>query len=422
MSTTVFRADAYQVASANARLGPITAYKRALAVVVLAAALPLNLPAAALAGGTNQPGMGEANTVPGVVWSWGDQNGLDNDGSAAPLFAHGFSDVVAVAVVWTASGAGVNMGYALREDGTVWAWGAATQGELGDGSAGGSSVPVQVHRLSGVVALAGGGDTAYALEKDGTIWAWGTSLAGELGNGTNGPAQGFIDTPVQVRGLTGAVAIAGGGYDGYAVLKDGTVWAWGEGGEGQLGNGTQAPESEVPVQVHGLSGAVAVAGGRSNGYAVLKNGTVWAWGAGQDGQLGNRTRVPESDVPVQVQGLSDVVAVAASSADDSDVALRKDGTVWHWGSVANYLSTASSDVPAEVRGLSHVVAITAGYYTEFALRSDGTVWGWGDDEDGEMGNGLDSYAARPVPVGGIHGAVAIAGGVAEEFAVVATKR
>jgi len=167
---------------------------------------------------------------------------------------------------------------------------------------------------------------------------------------------------------------------------------------------------------------VAVAGSASAGYAVLKNGTVWAWGADQDGQLGNGTRSSGSDVPVQVRGLSDVVAVAANSWDDSVSALRKDATVWHWGAVANYLSTASNDVPAVVHGLSHVVAITDGYYTEFALLSNGTVRGWGDDEDGEMGSGPDSYAALPVQVPGLDRAVAIAGGVAEEFAVVAPKR
>jgi alpha-tubulin suppressor-like RCC1 family protein len=167
---------------------------------------------------------------------------------------------------------------------------------------------------------------------------------------------------------------------------------------------------------------VAVAGGVSAGYAVLNNGTVWAWGADQDGQLGNGTRGTGSDVAVRVPGLSDVVAVAGSSWDDSVIALRKNGTVWHWGAVPNFTSTASNDVPAAVHGLSHVVAITDGYYTEFALLSNGTVKGWGDDEDGEMGNGLNSYAALPVQVPGLHRAVAISGGVAEEFAVVAPKR
>ena len=354
------------------RQRPVRVHKLGLPVVVLGAVVALNLPAAALAGGTGPHAVGQANTVPGAVWAWGDGNGNGGGGSIAPLSARGLSDVVALAVVCPSPGAGEpNTGYALRKDGTVWAWGTGSDGELGNGTASTSSAPVQVHHLSGVVAVAGGGDTAYALRKDGTVWAWGTSLAGELGDGSNGPAQGY---------------------------------------------------SDVPVRVQGLSGAVAVAGGGSDGYAVLNNGTVWAWGADQDGQLGNGAQGSGSDVPVRVHGLSDVVAVAADSWDDSVLALRKDGTIWHWGADANEASSASNDVPAVVHGLSHVVAITGGYFTEFALLSDGTVRGWGDDEDGEMGNGLDSYAALPVQVSGLHGAVAIAGGVAEEFAVVVPKR
>jgi alpha-tubulin suppressor-like RCC1 family protein len=401
----------------------VRVHKLGLPVLVLGAVVALNLPAAASAGGAGPHAVGQANTVPGAVWAWGDGNGNGGGGSIVPLSARGLSDVVALAVVCPSPGGGVlNTGYALSKDGTVWAWGTGSDGELGNGTASTSSAPVQVHDLSGAVAVAAGSDTAYALRKDGTVWAWGASLASELGDGSNGPAQGYSDVPVQVQGLSGAVAVAGGGSDGYAVLKNGTVWAWGAGGEGQLGNGALVSESDVPVQVQGLSGAVAVAGGVSDGYAVLKNGTVWAWGADQDGQLGNGAQGPGSDVPVRVRGLSDVVAVAGDSWDGSVLALRKDGTVWHWGAVANLGSTASNDVPAVVHGLSHVVAITGGYFTEFALLSDGTVRGWGDDEDGEMGNGLNGYVAVPVQVSGLHGAVAIAGGVAEEFAVVVPKR
>ncbi|MGD0945444.1 MAG: hypothetical protein ABR972_14385 [Acidimicrobiales bacterium] len=120
--------------------------------------------------------------------------------------------------------------------------------------------------------------------------------------------------------------------------------------------------------------------------------------------------------------MSGVVAVAAFGGSDSLIALRKDGTVWHWGADANYLSRANNDVPVEVHGLSHVVAITDGSYTELALLGNGTVWGWGDDEDGELGNGVHTYATAPLMVRGLHDVVAIAGGTAEEFAVVAPSK
>jgi len=219
-------------------------HKLGLPVVVLGAVVALNLPATALAGGTGPHAVGQANTVPGAVWAWGDGNGLGNLASVGPLAAPGLSDVVALAVVCPPAAAGAgepNTGYGLREDGTVWAWGTGSDGELGNGTASTSSAPVQVHHLSGVVAVAGGTDTAYAVRKDGTVWAWGASPAGVLGDGSNGPAQGYGDVPVQVQGLSSAVAVAGGGSDGYAVLKNGTVWAWGAGWEGPVGQRGPCP-------------------------------------------------------------------------------------------------------------------------------------------------------------------------------------
>jgi alpha-tubulin suppressor-like RCC1 family protein len=383
----------------------------------------------AVAQGQSAPGAGTVNTTPGTVSAWGAGNVLDNPSNGPGLVtARQLSGIVAVAV--GGSGGTGDTGYGLRHDGTVWAWGVGSNGELGNATTASLAVvPVAVHNLSGVVAVAGGGDTGYALEKNGTVWAWGAGAEGELGNGTN---QSRADLPVAVHGVSGVVAVAGGGEDGYAVEKNGTVWAWGVGSSGQLGNGTLEGESDVPVEVHGLSGAVKVAGGGSGGFAVEKNGTVWAWGAGSSGQLGNGTLVGESDVPVEVHGLSGIVAVAAFNGDESDLALSRNGTVWRWGAalvtavegvrLPAVASAAGSDTPVQVRGLSGVVAIAGGVDTEFALLRTGAVWAWGDDEDGELGNGTHNYvSAVPVLVPGVHGAVAIAGGYTDAYAVVAAK-
>jgi alpha-tubulin suppressor-like RCC1 family protein len=278
---------------------------------------------------------------------------------------------------------------------------------------------VEVHDLSGVVAIAGAGDGAYAVEGNGTVWAWGTTSTGALGNGEAAVAAAVR---VRVHGLSGAAAVAGGGWGGYALLRDGSVRAWGGDVDGELGDGARASLSPVPVRVHGLSDVVSIAASESDGYAVLKDGSVWAWGANDRGQLGEGTEGAGTDVPVQVHGLSDVVAVAAYPGSDSIIALRKDGSVWHWGAVANYESIASNDIPERVPGLSGVVAVTAGYYTEFAVLHNGTVWGWGDDEDGEMGNNPKyraSFAPNPVQIQGLRGVIAVSGGTADELAIVA---
>src|SRR6266481_9388501 len=124
----------------------------------------------------------------------------------------------------------------------------------------------------------------------GTVWAWGLNGSGQLGNGTFTNSN----TPAQVSGLSGVTAIAGGAEHSLALKSDGTVWAWGNNALGQLGNGTFT-DSNTPVQVLGpgglgyLTGVMAIAAGALDTLALKSDGTVWAWGYNADGELGNGT-------------------------------------------------------------------------------------------------------------------------------------
>src|ERR1035437_3661407 len=255
--------------------------------------------------------------------------------------------------------------------GTVAAWGWNRDGELGNGSTTDSHVPVHVSGLTGVTAIAGGDEAGYALRSDGTVWAWGWNYSGQLGNGTTTDSH----VPVQVSGLTGVTAIASGDSAGYALRSDGTVWAWGDNYFGGLGNGTLT-SSSVPVQVSGLTGVMAIAGGAGSGYAVRLDGTVWAWGDNGSGEPGNGWNTPNSSVPVQVSGLTGVTAIAAGE-NETAYAVRSDGTAWAWGrnvdgELGDGTTSTESDVPVQVSGLSGVTAITGGNFSGYALRSDGT--------------------------------------------------
>ncbi|MBF0457838.1 MAG: hypothetical protein HQK99_08090 [Nitrospirae bacterium] len=175
-----------------------------------------------------------------------------------------------------------------------------------------------------VTAIAGGGRHAIALMSDGTVYTWGRNSEGQLGNGTNTNSN----IPVQVSGLTGVTAISGGYCHTIALKNGGTVWTWGYNYYGQLGNGTST-NSNTPVQVSGLTGVTAIAGGA--GYsttAMMSDGTVWAWGYNYYGQLGNGTST-DSNTPVQVSGLTGVTAIA--SGVYHTIALRSSGAVWTWG-------------------------------------------------------------------------------------------
>ena len=214
------------------------------------------------------------------------------------------------------AGGGNQHTLAICNNGTVNAYGQNLWGQLGNGTYNSSGVPVPVTGLTGIIAVDAcgfpdvyyGGLHSLALKNDGTVWAWGSNINGQLGNGTNTNSN----VPVQVSGLSGITAIAGGhnGSFSLALKNNGTVWAWGDNSTGQLGNGTTT-NSNVPVQVNGLTGVVGIAGGGWHALAVKSDGTVWAWGNNIYGQLGNGTTY-DSYIPVQVSSLTGISDVAAA--------------------------------------------------------------------------------------------------------------
>ncbi|HLE17979.1 MAG TPA: carboxypeptidase regulatory-like domain-containing protein [Syntrophales bacterium] len=282
----------------------------------------------------------------------------------------------------------------LKNDGTVWAWGNNSNGQLGNGTMTQSATPVQISGLSSVVAVAAGYAHTVALKSDGTVWAWGNNSNGQLGNGTTTDSG----IPVQITGLSGAAAIAAGYAHTVALMTDGTVWTWGNNSNGQLGDGTTT-DSHIPLPTW-LPGVAAIAAGHSHTVALMNditNVSVWAWGNNSNGQLGNGTTT-DSAAPVHVSNLSGGTAIAAGSYHT--VALKDDGTVWVWGSnIKGQLgngSTTQSTVPVQISGLPSVTAVAAGYTHTVALKSDGTVWAWGDNFYGQLGDGTTIDRWTPV--------------------------
>jgi RHS repeat-associated protein len=308
--------------------------------------------------------------------------------------------------------AGAFHSLAVRNDGTVWAWGLNSSGQLGNGGTAQSNVPVQVSNLSGVKSIAGGSFHSIALKSDGSVWDWGNNQYGQLGNGTTKNSS----TPVQVQHLSGLIAVAGGCAHSLALKNDGTVWAWGSNQYGQLGNASTA-NSSTPVPVKNVTGVIAIAAGCLHSIALKSDGTVWAWGGNQFGQLGNGTTV-NSSTAVQVAAIGSVTSIGAGALHS--LAVRSDGTAWAWGNnqfgqLGNG-STGSSLTPAKVATLNGVVALSGGSGHTLAVTSTGAVWAWGLNNAGQLGNGTRSNSSIPVHVNTLPSSSVVAAGAAHSLA------
>ncbi|WP_329580368.1 RCC1 domain-containing protein [Streptomyces sp. NBC_01361] len=332
------------------------------------------------------------------VESWGD-NGAGQLGDGTNTDRHTpvtLAGLTAASV--TGLAAGRSHGLALLSNGTVKAWGNNFFGQLGDGTTTNHPTPGGVRELSGVTAVAAGCGHSLALLDDGTVRAWGSNSVGQLGNGTTG---GTSTTPIPVSGLSNVTAVATSCDHSLALLANGTVRAWGDNAFGQLGNGTTGGISNIPVPVSGLGGVRDIAAGFDHSLARLANGTVRAWGNNSNGELGNGTTGGISNVPIPVSGLSGVRDVAAGGG--FSLARLANGTVRAWGNnsngeLGNGTTVSESNVPVPVSGLGGVRDIAAGSSHSLARLANGTVHAWGSNFSGQLGNGSTADSNLPVPV------------------------
>jgi alpha-tubulin suppressor-like RCC1 family protein len=184
-------------------------------------------------------------------------------------------------------------------------------------------------------------------------------------------------------------AVAAGGTHSLALLTDGTVWTWGDNGlRGSTRDGTPRTAVTAPAPIPGLGDVTAVSAGNFHSLALLRDGTVRAWGGNDDGQLGDGT-TSDRPSPVTVSGLTDITAIAAG--DRFSLALRRDGEVTTWGAnERGQLGDGTYDdhsLPVDVRDLPAVTAASILTQHSLALLIGGTVMSWGWNADGQVGDG-----------------------------------
>jgi hypothetical protein len=147
-------------------------------------------------------------------------------------------------------------------------------------------MPTQISLDTNWKSISGGNNHSLAIKQDGTLWAWGLNFYGELGDGTN--AEKYIPTHIGVA--TNWQSLSAGIHHSLAIKQDGTLWAWGYNNEGRLGDGTQL-DKNVPTLIGITSNWVSVSGGSTHSFAVRQDGTLWSWGQNFYGSLGDGTNV-----------------------------------------------------------------------------------------------------------------------------------
>ena len=288
---------------------------------------------------------------------------------------------------------------AIKTDGTLWAWGSNSSGQLGIGNTVNYSSPVQVGSLTDWKQVAGSDDygrpRTLAIKTNRTLWVWGNNDSGVLGIGNTVN----YSSPVQVGSSNNWRQVSCGNSYAAAVTTDGKLWSWGDttlGGSFTL--------SSTPVQVGALTNWSSVECGYTMIAAIKTDGTLWAISANDYGQLGNNTIGIWYSSPVQIGSLTGWKQVSCGYAHTS--AIRTDGTLWAWGAndsgQLGLNNSAWYSSPVQVGALTNwksVVVSTS--VSTMAIKTDGTLWGWGYNVGGELGIGNIVNYSSPVQVGSL---------------------
>ena len=306
-------------------------------------------------------------------------------------------------VTWgeVASGQQARNSGAIKTDGTLWLWGDGIYGALGTNDTTTRSSPVQVGALTTWSQVSIGNGWTGAVKTDGTLWTWGLGATGRTGHND----QVSRSSPVQVGSLTTWYKVSAEGFWGLAVKTDGTMWSWGSNINGRCGIGTAHPDNRSsPTQIGALTTWLDISAGTYGGGALKNDGTIWMWGSGALGRIGaNNTGINYSS-PVQIGALTTWNKL--SNAHYNSGAIKNDGTLWVWGSgfvgQLGQNNTIDHSSPVQVGALNTWLDVSVGRYRYNVIKTDGTLWVWGDNfYDGSLGTNDTVFRSSPVQLGGL---------------------
>ena len=284
----------------------------------------------------------------------------------------------------------------------LWTWGRDNYGQLGDGSTTNKSSPI---------TTAGGGTNwkqvtcgynhTASIKTDGTLWTWGNNGNGQLGDGN--VFLGNISSPGTTAGGGTNWKQVACGYNHTASIKtDGTLWTWGYNNQGQLGDGTKTYRSSPGTTAGGGTNWKQVAGGKQHTAAIKTDGTLWTWGYNGTGQLGDGTPTDRSSPGTTAGGGTNWKQVACGivSTFAHTTAIKTDGTLWTWGynnvgQLGNGTTTNTSSPVTTAGGGTNWKQVAGGFYYTAAIKTDGTLWTWGHNQYGKLGDGTTTNTSSP---------------------------
>jgi alpha-tubulin suppressor-like RCC1 family protein len=295
---------------------------------------------------------------------------------------------------WVDVVAGEQHTLAIKSDGTLWAWGSNSYGQLGDGSQSDKAVPVQIGSDKDWKAVLGGGEqSSMAQKKDGTLWAWGDSNTKQLGlvSGSSSTTPALCNS-----NLTKIKTAQFGTTHTAAISEDGNLWLWGNNSYGQLG--VSKMEAEKPKQL-GTSEWSSCSAGFIHNVAIKKDSTLWAWGGNVMNEVGDGT-MTQQDIPVLIN--KEKCWIFADAGLHHNLAIKKDGTLWAWGANANgqlgNKNTAQKSKPVKIGKDTDWVSVEAGFDVSFGIKKDGSLWSWGANYAGFLGNGGKENGLVPTKI------------------------